>query len=64
MTDVKIVPDAEPNAPGHWITVQEATPDIKATWSEGERLLMPFVPYGFHIVAFTATYGALWTKHK
>lgn len=64
MTDVKIVPDDTPNADGYWITVHEVTPDIKATWSDGEALLAPFIPKGFHIVQFTATYGALWTKRK
>jgi hypothetical protein len=64
MTDVKIVPDAEPNAPGYWITVHEVTPDIKAAWSEGEAMLVPFIPKGHHIVAFSATYGALWTRRE
>jgi hypothetical protein len=62
-TGVKIVPDATPNADGHWIEVP-VTPPETATWSQGAALLEPYIPSGYHIVRFTAGYQALWVSPR
>lgn len=49
-TAIKIVPDAEPNADGKWITIDAEAPKT-TSWIETERALAPFVPEGHHIVA-------------
>ena len=49
---LKIVPNLEPDADGHWITVEvERGPPHHATWLTTVMHFTPNVPSGYHIVA-------------
>ena len=48
--NIKIVPDAEPNADGEWIEVAFNLP-VTTSWRKTDEYLSPFVPEGFHLVA-------------
>lgn len=54
MTDqqyqIKLVPDARPNADGEWVDVPEAPPP-GAKWPEYETQYAPQIPPGYHMVA-------------
>jgi hypothetical protein len=52
MIEIKIVPNAEPNAEGEWIeTTIARMPGGPSRWTDLEQLVRPFVPEGFHVVA-------------
>lgn len=60
-TEIKIVPNASPNAdgewitvPGEWITVPGDLPRaILRNWLAQEAAVAPHVPAGFHVVAIS-----------
>jgi hypothetical protein len=49
-SEIKIVPDAEPNADGEWIEVPVDLRHVRR-WVNIDALVKPYVPAGFHIVA-------------
>jgi hypothetical protein len=49
---IKIVPDAIPNADGEWVDIPlDLAGHGHLRWRETERLVKPFVPEGYHVVA-------------
>lgn len=56
--DIKVVPDAEPNADGEWIHARLTEKEITEmrsdrSWITTQRVLQPHAPAGHHIVAIS-----------
>lgn len=48
---IKIVPDTEPDAKGHWITVERKM-EKSLGWAATEGLYSSCIPTGYHAVSF------------
>ena len=53
---IKLVPDSQPNADGHWIDVIDPPPRER-DWLKTEEHYRPFVPRGYHMVAIQTVTG-------
>lgn len=49
--DIKVVPNASPDADGQWVRVDVDAHDLKSFW-EAKHELQKVVPEGYHIVAY------------
>jgi len=47
---IKLIPDARPNADGKWVDVPEAPP-VGMKFAEYDNLYRAQIPEGFHMVA-------------
>jgi hypothetical protein len=54
-TAVKIVPDADPNAPGRWIIVPVNLGP--GSWRGHEAVVARYVPEGYHVVQIGEAIG-------
>jgi hypothetical protein len=52
---IKIVPDATLSADGKWIDIPAIDLSNVRSWIMTDRLIAPFVPTGYHLVAVGAT---------
>lgn len=48
---IKIVPDADPDAKGHWITVERKTERFLG-WKATVELYSSCIPKGYHAISF------------
>lgn len=55
-SQIKIVPDAEPNADGEWIEIAVDLRHVRR-WVNIAAIVAPYVPAGFHIVAVDCRRG-------
>lgn len=49
MISLKLVPDADMNAEGEWVTVDAIVP-AGAKWAVMANLVKSFIPAGYHVV--------------